>query len=180
MANVVTGRRSGLVLRGGRERRQTLWFTLPEATLTLAAANSAGRFLVLNAAALALRPFTVVRTRLSFFARSDQTGALETWQVAIGAAVVTDQASAIGVTAVPTPFTDLGSDSWFVHQIVTGVFLFISGVGVHPTGGRIIDVDSKAMRKVEDGSDINFTAENSGISAGTTIVTAGRMLVKLH
>jgi len=38
--------------------------------------------------------------------RSDQFVATEGYEIAIGMAVVSDQALAIGVTAVPTPFTD--------------------------------------------------------------------------
>jgi len=149
----------------------------------LAAANSAALILSLSAAGLALRPFTVIRTRLHFSVRSDQSAASENFDAAIGCAVVSDQAAAIGITAVPTPFTDLGSDLWFVHQIIDGHFLFISGVGVEgnsnsPTGG--MDVDSKAMRKVNGDQDLVTVIENSGLSSGTQVYAAGRQLIKLH
>jgi hypothetical protein len=47
---------------------------------------------------------------------SDQFAQSESQIGAIGLAVVTDQAVGIGVTAVPTPITDLSSDSWFLHR----------------------------------------------------------------
>jgi len=180
MANVIVGRKSGFIQRSGRMRRETVWFGLAEINTILAGANSATMFQTLNAAALALRPFTVVRTHINWFIRSDQTGALEAFQTGLGLAVVSDQAAAIGVSAVPTPYTDLGSDLWFFHQIQTWTFLFVSGIGVHPTGGSDRDFDSKAMRKVDVGQDIAITLENSALSLGSNNLTSGRMLVKLH
>ena len=166
-------------LRQG-QRRESIWIGVTETVTTLAAANTAALILTLNATALALRPFTVVRTRLDWVIRSDQTGALESYQVALGAAVVSDQSVAIGVTAVPTPFTDLASDLWFVHEIVFGTFLFVSGAGFAQPASSERTIDSRAMRKVEDGQDIVFVLENSGISDGSFNKMAGRMLVKLH
>jgi len=173
-------RKSGFVRRGGSMRRETMWVGIGEVDQVLAAANTAVLIQSSNAALLALRPFTVVRSHITWFAGSDQTAAQEAWQVAFGVAVVSDQATAIGVTAVPTPFTDLGSDLFFVHQVQAGRFIFISGVGVEPLGGRQIQIDSKAMRKVNDDQDIVFVLENSGVSLGSRNITAGRMLIKLH
>ena len=180
MANIRTGRKSGFILRGGVRRRETLWFDVPESVNTLAAANSAVIVSTLATAAKNLRPFTIIRSRLNWHCRSDQTGALERYQVAMGLAVVSDQATAIGVTAVPTPFTDLFSDLWFLHQITAGNFTFVSGIGFDPVGGIEKDIDSKAMRKVEDGQDLVFVLENSAQSSGSTNITAGRLLIKLH
>ncbi len=46
--------------------------------------------------------------------------------------------------------------------------------------GVMRTLDSKAMRKVEDGQDMAFTLENSSLSAGSTTAIVGRVLVKLH
>jgi len=152
---------------------------LSETDTVLASANSAVLFNGFSAGALALRPFTIVRTHLSHFVRSDQAAAGESYQSAIGFAVVSDQALAIGVTAVPTPFTDLGSDLWFLWHGISGRFEFKSAVGIHQTG-ELIEVDSKAMRKVEDGQDLAAVIENSSLSGGTNTVKYGRLLIKLH
>ena len=160
-------RKSGFVRWNGRQRRESLWIFLTEAATTMASANTAVLVLSLNAAALALRPFTIVRTRMDWFLRSDQTAALEAYQTALGLAVVSDQAVGIGVTAIPTPFTDMGSDLWFTHEIQSSVFAFISGVGFQSDAGVNRVVDSKAMRKVEDGEDIIMALENSSLSDGT-------------
>ena len=180
MPNVHTRSKSGFITRSGVSRRETLWIGVQETITTLAAANTAALINTLNAAALALRPFTIVRSRFDWSVRSDQTGALEAYQVAFGAAVVSDQAQAIGVTAVPTPFTELGSDLWYVHEVLSGAFVFISGIGVQSPAVVRKDVDSKAMRKVEDGQTMIWVVENSGLSSGSISALAGRVLIKLH
>ena len=147
----------------------------------LAGANTAVLLNSLSAGALDLRPFTVVRTRGFFGIRSDQSATSESFDCALGYCVVSDQALAIGVTAVPTPFTDQGSDLFFVYEALMARFLFISGIGVDPQGmSQFMHYDSKAMRKVNDDSDLITVIENSGISSGVTVHHTARMLVKLH
>ncbi len=180
MANVHTRSRSGFIMRGGTRRRETEWISVDETSTNLATTNSAALINVGSAAVLALAPFTIVRTKLNCFVRSDQTVALETWQTAIGVAVVSAPASTIGITAVPTPFTDLGSDLWLLHQIFSGQLGFVTGSGFI-TQPISQDVDSKAMRKVEDGADVAFVVENSSLAGlGSNWTVAGRMLIKLH
>jgi len=102
MANIRRSRRSGFTTRGGRSVRESLWFDGPVFNTNMGAASTAVLVSSLSAAALALRPFTVVRTRGSMFLETDQQAASEFYQAAIGCCVVSDQAVAIGVTAVPT------------------------------------------------------------------------------
>ena len=162
------------------QKRLTSWFQFFPANAALVSGGGT-IFFSLNAAALALRPFTVVRTHLTMHVRSDQLGANEFQAVALGIAVVSDQASAIGVTAIPTPYTDMGSDLWFLHDQQMNHFTFVSGVGFDASGGSQLKVDSKAMRKVDIGQDIVVVAEiASGISTGVDVVIGGRMLVKVN
>ena len=179
MARLITGRKSGFIQRSGRMRRESLWIGVGATTTTLAAASTAALINSLNAAALALRPFTVVRTRGNLFGRSDQTVALENYGGSIGYCIVSDQASAIGVTAVPTPDTDLSSDLWFMIEHQQGVFGFISGVGVLELGQHK-DYDSRAMRKVEEGQDLVVVVEANSLVSSWTVKNVGRILVKLH
>ena len=170
-------------IRGGRQVRETSWLFIDPGRNTMAAASTAVLSGSLNAVALALRPFTVVRTILHMSLKSDQTGAAENFDAAAGFAVVSDQAVAIGVTAVPTPMTDLGSDLWFFHQIIDGAFQFVTGVGFDPNGTSPrggVTVQSRAMRKVAVGEDLIFVVETSANSAGAIMYSAGRMLIKLH
>ncbi len=178
MANVRTGRRSGLVFRGGRNRRDTVWVGITETSTALAAANTAALIISLNAVALALRPFTVVRARGVWSMRSDQTAATEQQFVGLGHSVVSAQASAVGITAVPTPFTDIASDKFFVFEQWPSTFVVNSAVGTEVYQSR--SYDSRAMRKVQDGEDVVIVLENSGITLGTTVLHSGRWLFKLH
>ena len=86
--------------------------TFGEDTLTASGGTILGS---LNATALALRPFTIVRQHYFLMLRSDQAAAAERQFGAFGCVVVSDQAEAVGVTAIPTPITDAGSDLWMLH-----------------------------------------------------------------
>jgi len=169
-----------MVTRGNRQVRESLWIGIGTTITNLAAASTAAQINSLNAAALALRPFTVVRTRGFFGIRSDQIAADESYDAALGYAVVSDQAIAIGVTALPTPQTDLGSDLFFVHQMLMGRLEFVSASDTIPQMLTWVQYDSKAMRKVNDDSDLAFVIESSALSTGVTVHHEARMLVKLH
>ncbi len=110
---------------------------------------------------------------------SDQTANTEHQLGAFGWCVVSDQASAIGITAVPTPITDISSDLWFVYQVYFNSVQVSSAVSVFQAGTRY-SIDSKAMRKVEDGQDVLGIAEFDASGNGYNLSTGGRMLVKLH
>ncbi len=174
-------RKSGFVRRHGKMVRETAWFGGVFTRVTMAAASTAVITTSLNAAALALRPFTIVRTRGVIHLRSDQLAAREDFAAIYGNAVVSDQAVAIGVTAVPTPVTDNASDLWFVNEAICGSFGFITGSGSLMDGSNLDRTfDSKAMRKVEDGQDVIGVVETSGGSDGAIMLVFRRMLVKLH
>ena len=180
MARTYRNSKSGFIQRSGGARRETQWLELVATEVAISGASTAVFILSLSTAEKALRPFTIVRTHFNWHVRSDQLAATEEYQSAVGMCVVSDQASAIGVTAVPTPFTDLASDLWFVHSIMANQFIFVSAIDFEANSGISKDIDSKAMRKVEEGQDVAVVLENSSISAGSVIISAGRMLVKLH
>ncbi len=106
--------------RGGKSVRESMWVSDPATNSTIAAGGTALLVSTANAALLALRPFTIVRSRGILAFRSDQTGASELFAAALGLAVVSEQAAAIGATAIPTPMTDLGSDLFYTHQLLAG------------------------------------------------------------
>ncbi len=159
--------------------RETLWLQGVVTEDVLAAASSAVVIGSLNAAALALRPFTIVRTRGVLQVRSDQIAASEQYEAQYGHAVVSDQAVGVGVTALPTPDTDNGSDLWMVFQTVMGTVRFVTGAGFSERMSQL-EFDSKAMRKVEGGQDLVLMAEASAISSGLTLRAFSRILIKLH
>jgi len=175
MANIRRSRAGGF-LRGGVRRRETLWIGASFFDTTLAASTSV-LIASLNAGALALRPFTVVRARSRIMIRSDQEAASETSRAAFGMCVVSDQASAIGISAVPTPGTDSASDAWFMFEFLPH-HLAVTPAGTGPSYSTY-DADSKAMRKVEDGFDVIQVGEQVA-AVGCVVTGAVRMLVKLH
>ena len=164
------------VVRSRGPRRTTTWFDIPP-TSTIMTASGGTLVSVLNAAALALRPFTIVRTHLLVHITSDQLAADEIQMAAVGFAVVSDQASAAGVGSIPTPVTENGSDLWFLHQFVINEFALNSAIGFDANAGHQYLIDSKAMRKVDIGQDVVQVAEQTTFN-GVIVNMAGRMLVK--
>ncbi len=167
--------------RGG-PRREFSWFEIEPVSAVLTVAGGT-IFNSMSAVELARRPFTIMRTHLTCWIESDQSAASEKQLAAIGLAVVSDQAAAAGVGSIPTPITDDDSDLWFVHKFLMSNFLFASGVGFAEgqSAGMLYEVDSKAMRKVNDGEDIVVVAEvDAVIGGGVVVTTAGRLLIKNH
>ncbi len=179
MANLRTSRKSGFVLRGGVMRRETLWLGSIPSVNTIATASTALVLLSLNAAALALRPFTVIRVKGAARVASDQLGASENQAVGVGKTVVSDQAIAAGVGSVPTPVTDTDSDKWLEYLMMFSRLQFGTAVGFNSTG-ESFDIDSKAMRKVVDGEDLITVVETAATSSGVIFQYHDRTLVKLH
>ena len=161
--------------RGVSTRRLSTWFFISPAETTLASSTTAVLLGTLNAAALAMRPFTIVRTHMAIWLRSDQAAAVETQSCALGLAVVSDQAVAVGISAVPTPATDIGSQLWLAHRFINADE---SSLTDRTRGGQFLQLDSKAMRKVEVGQDLAIVAEGSGPGSGMVLGIAGRILIK--
>ncbi len=158
--------------------RSNIWLSAGFADVVIGA-SSVVLLGVLNAAALALRPFTIVRTRMLLHYISDQSAATELSQAVMAMQVVTEVASAGGIGNVPTPITEADND-FFVYQPLFQDFLFVSGVGVQSMGSdQTYVVDSKAMRKVGPGDDVVQTIENRS-AVGAAVAAEGRFLVKLH
>jgi len=164
---------------GGGPRRTTSWLDIPISTAVLGA-GGASIFASLTVAEKAKRPFTIVRTYLEVMFESDQTAAQEIQLGAIGLCVVSDQASAIGVTAVPTPDTDLASDLWFLNKVLFNRFDFATASGFDSQGSRLFSLASKAMRKVNDDEDVVVVIETTGGSNGAQFFIGGRILIKEH
>jgi len=150
-------------------------FHLAVATLT---SNGKTLVSVMSAPELALRPFTILRTRLDLQFRSDQVAASEVPTGAYGVIVVTDIASGIGVTAVPGPLTDTEA-AWIVYQGMTSAFEVISAVGFEESRGVRYSIDSKSMRKVGPTDDVVDVFEMRAVGGGLLNIE-GRQLIQLH
>jgi len=164
---------------GRSPKRSSVWIGAA-AGPTAVGAGISGLLATLNAASLALRPFTVVRTRLWLHVNSDQQAAGELVAGAFAMIVVSDQAISTGIGAIPQPTSNTDAP-YFVYEPFVNQIEFGTAVGFNDGTGTNWIVDSKAMRKVGNNEDIAMVAENaSGAGQGINISLIGRMLVKLH
>ncbi len=160
-----------------RASRKSLWLSFLPIEVTLSGSAGTNLVTTLNAAALALRPFTIVRTHFEIKLMSDQAAAVENQSMALGMAVVSEEAAGVGITAVPLPITNMGSSLFFMHQIVFGDG---TRTATQTTDSTYVSIDNKAMRKVDSGQDIVTIVEGGGVGAGMFITIAGRQLIKTN
>jgi len=136
----------------------------------------------LSASVLLLRPFTILRTHLEVYYRSDQITATETIFGTLADLVVTETAAALGVTALPnpSPLTGDPEQDWYLYQNVESQFNFASGVGFQGDSmGVHYGIDSKAMRKVGPNDDVVLLFDQEA-AVGAEVTTMGRQLIQLH
>ena len=167
-------------VRGGRsQRRETVWGGISFFETTIATTSTAVLITSLSAGFLAMRPFTIIRTHIHLWLRSDQAAAQEFQRAALGAAVVSDQSVAIGVTAVPTPITDSDSDLWFLHQFwAAPVRIGTDATGIYRAAYQV-EFDSKAMRRLTGDESIVVVVENGSAANGAQYNLSFRMLLKV-
>ena len=179
MANIRTGRKSGFILRSGVMRRDTLWLASGPLSITIATADTAILTTTLSPTGLAFIPFTVTRTIVTLWQRSDALGSAEFQQLFYGQCVVSAQAASVGITAVPTPNADSGSDLWFVHMFQSSDINSRGTDGGASNGVQSIQ-DSRAQRKVEDDMQLISVLETGPNGAGVFSTPFFRQLIKLH
>ena len=163
-----------------RPPKKTVMWIGDATTLVAVPGNSVVLLSTLNAAALALRPFTVMRTRGFVHWESDQVAASEQTEGIYGEIVVTDSATTAGIASIPDPLSD-PTASWFVFEPVFQRFLFTDATGSHQYGGAgsVWRFDSKAMRKVGFDDDVAGVFVNGTASGANGLVNA-RTLIQLH
>ena len=97
---------------------------------------------------------------------------------AMGIAIVDAQAFAAGAAAIPDPFDEASWDGWFVHQYWTqGVDNTASGELFKPIDRWMID--SKAMRKIIDGTNVEVVMVANASAVGAQVAYHDRELIKL-
>ena len=163
-------------------RRQVSWGLGPEGTVQLSSAGSA----VFPFAGASIEDgLTIVRTRGELnMGLSIATTALDGFnRVAFGMCIVSENAAAVGITAIPTPITDEAWDGWYVYW--TGsVFSVVATAAISNFAGVSnvrMPIDSKAMRKFKR-TDVIVGVIETGTEVGTASLTAklaSRTLAKL-
>jgi len=159
-------------------RRMTDWAATSgrSAYTALAAASS---ILDTTFVTLDSQPETIVRTVGLLNIQSDQAAASERPFGAVGICIVSDQAAAIGITAIPKPFTDASSDLWFMHRF------WAAPVAEAGTGASLqnisqdVDLSSKAMRKLTDDETVCLVIENASAIHGAEYTFNVRLLSKV-
>jgi len=119
---------------------------------------------------------TVLRTVGMVGVGSDQTAASELQLGAFGLVVVNDLAIAAGAASVPGPITDGGDDGWFVYVPFVQELRFLSGSGFDPHVINQYSFDSKAKRKIQEGSTIAVMVENAHATHAFQFFFGFRML----
>ena len=158
----------------------TVWFNLNAgSTATAVAANTAVLMATLNATGLALRPFTILRSRGIIHWVSDQVATGETPVGDFGLIVTKETAATAGVASIPTPGTETDAD-FFVYQSMLDDFVFSTGAAWQSGAGVQYMFDSKAKRRVDVDDDMCWVVENIHATAGALCFVNGRMLVQLH
>jgi len=157
--------------------RTNLWLGTTLAATGVAASSSA-LVLTLNAAALLLRPFTIIRTRFLFQVQTDQVVSSEFPKGAVGKIVVQEDATTAGIASVPNPIDDTNAP-WFVWQPFEEGFNLLTSAGAMSNFGRQYMIDSKAMRKVGQSEQVATVVQVES-AFGATVSIGGRILIKLH
>ena len=163
---------------GSRARRPTDWTFGPGGTAKTSL--SASSSVILGAG---ISPdadaFTVVRLRGRLeltMLTSSAPGA--GFHGAFGIGVVAAPAFIAGITALPTPITELDWDGWMYHQVI-GVTGQAAASPFGETSAISMEVDSKAMRKMDIQMIIFAAIEVVEIGAATAdVFFNSRMLVK--
>ncbi len=159
-------------VRGSRGRIAPSWtYTQSSAPTTVAAGS-----ITLLATFTPATEFdvTVLRTRAHIEVFSDQSAGVEFQCGAFGMCVVSDRAAAAGVASLPRPSSDGGDDIWFLHQP-----FMTHGTAAISAFTNWMDLDSKAMRKVENGQVIVVLVENFSGTTGLLFQDSIRVLAKL-
>jgi len=164
--------RSGFRGHRGGGHRLTEWSSLLDAGFTSVAATGA----TLISSVGFEDPGTIIRSRGSitvlpatFAADSNPVGAF-------GVGLVTAEALAIGITALPHPYRDADWGGWMVWQPFAFKWEFGDATGFS-RGDWTYDIDSKAMRKVSPSTAMVFVAESQ--SGAFDIHESVRLLLKL-
>ena len=122
-------------------------------------------------------PTTIVRTRGVVSVRITAYGLDVDVHGAFGIGIVSAEALAVGVTAMPTPLRDADWGGWFVWRSFAFHWEFQSAAGERMASYEM-EIDSKAMRKITPNEALVVVAE-SGSSQIIQLYDGTRHLLKL-
>ncbi len=165
--------------RGTAPKRLMIWIGINIAPVTFAAGGGSALVGTLSAAALLLRPFTVIRSRGKFMVHTDNAAAGENQVGVFSNQVVTQAATSGGIAGIPTPLTEFEAD-YFVYEPFFSITSLQTTSVVSGNGQITYEFDSKAMRKVDIDDDLAAVVQSDAASDGFIFQLNGRLLLKLH
>ena len=171
MANL---RRSRFNSRG--PRRQVTWISPADQGYLAVGANAKVLMASFDPVATGMEKPTIIRNRGELSVRPTSFASDAGIVGAYGMAIVSDQAAAIGITAIPGPFTEAEWDGWLVWHSFS-MFLEFGDATGRFMADRAIIVDSKGMRKISDNETLVVVAESQ--SGAFSISAPIRTLFKL-
>ena len=119
---------------------------------------------------------TIVRMRGEFIAQLLAPTTDGFRRCAFGICVVSENAAGVGISAIPTPVTDVAWDGWFVHRMFA-----LIGESASPVVTELrYEIDSKAMRKLDESDVVVGVVEvtDEEGTASLKCVLNTRMLIK--
>ena len=123
---------------------------------------------------------TILRSVGFFSIGSDQSSATETQVGAIGMGIVTDNALAVGITAIPDPVTERDADIWFFYRSFGQRFLFKDATGTQHNDLQTYEFDSKAKRILRDDESIAIVIANAHGTHGLAVLFGIRILTMVR
>ena len=174
-----TSRQTRQSFHPGKARRLSEWTSITNSADQVIPANTfslVGSFT--GAILAAIVPATLVRVRGRLLFVSDQAAAQETQIGSIGIAIIKEPVRAAGGAALPDPFVDAAADFWLYWESLN----MFGSQGDPDHGGENLNmvIDTKAMRKVEDGDALVVMVANHHATAGFQINWNARFLWLLH
>ncbi len=167
--------RSGVTRSAGfqSQRRKTEWVASSVPVGVAALASNTISFIQQRDI---LEPQTVVRTRGHLYVQSDQAAAREEAFGAFGLAAVQKPAADLGVTALPAPLDEMGSDVWYTWV----PWACSKSAGDGDASVFSMPFDSKGQRKLVEGEALVALVQNSGSGFGVEFEVFWRELIMLH
>ena len=167
--------------RGGSLRRRTGWDDGPGFISNLGTVTSTSVAIVGSGLSVLEDGNTIIRTRgMLQLILTAADAPLSGFRGAFGICIVSEDAFAVGVTAVPDPVDDAEWDGWFWHQFYSLMQPITFAAQSTASSVLTLEIDSKAMRKIRATDVVILVGEH--IESGTasmTVVAGTRLLFKL-
>ena len=171
--------RSRVVTRS--QKRQAAWADIALFSRLNALGTAASLGSAFTAVGITER-LTVARIRGTVSAHLDVGAALDAYTLGCGIIIVKDEAVAAGIASMPGPLLGL-EQSWIWHHIFSlGPAATGTTDGAQILLNQTIELDTKAMRKMQDGDTLAFVWEGSQDNGTPTCdgLMNARFMVLLH